>query len=425
MEHTFQQRDFRRLWASQAISQVGSRITRDGVPLTAVLLLAATPFQMGLLAAAGSGSVLIFSLAAGVIADRLRRRPLMVATDVARALLLTTVPLAAAFGALTFPQLLAVSVVAGLLTVQFDVAYQSYLPTLVPRDNLFDSNRRLMISAAAAEILGPGITGVLVQAITAPVAILFDACSFVVSAVSVWLIRTPEPMPVPTQHDSLWAEASEGARTIVRHPALRALALRSITAYFSFGIFFTLYMLYAIRTLHMSTSVLGFTIALGGAGALLGAWLSKRLAIFPAENTFLGVSLIQAVAQLLVPFAAAVPRYAVVCMCGAQLVGDAAFTVYAVNETTLRQSLAGERVLGRVNGAMQLASGGILPIGALAGGVLAGRIGIPGTLWVGAAGVLVSCVFLLPIRRNRDAFRINYGIGSGQPLGRETQSGQE
>jgi predicted MFS family arabinose efflux permease len=112
-------------------------------------------------------------------------------------------------------------------------------------------------------------------------------------------------------------------------------------------------------------------------------------------------------------------------MCGAQLVGDAAFTVYAVNETTLRQSLAGERVLGRVNGAMQLASGGILPIGALAGGVLAGRIGIPGTLWVGAAGVLVSCVFLLPIRRNRDAFRINYGIGSGQPLGRETQSGQE
>jgi predicted MFS family arabinose efflux permease len=418
-------KDFLKLWTGQTISAIGSRITREGIPLTAVLLLGATPWQMGLLAAASSASILVFSLAAGVIADRMRRRPLLIGTDLARAILLTSIPLAAGFGMLSFSLLLGVAVAAGLLTVQFDVAYQSYLPTLLPRDDLFHGNRRLSMSSATAEILGPGITGVLVQAITAPRAILLDGISFVVSAVSLWFIRTPEPEFVPSEHDSLWREASEGARAIARHPILRALALRSVLTYFSIGMFYTLYMLYAIRTLHMTTSVLGFTIALGGVGALGGAWLTKRLAVFAPENTFTAAAVIQSVAQLLVPTAASAPRFAVLCMGAAQLIGDAAFTVYAVNEITVRQRLTETGLLGRVNGAMQLASGGVLPIGALAGGALAQRIGIPRTLWVGAAGVLLSTFFLWPLRRNRHAFRINYGNGSDQPLGRETQSGQE
>lgn len=396
-------KDFLKLWTGQTTSEIGSRITREGLPLTAILMLGATPSQMGLPAAAGSASVLVFSMAAGVIADRMRRRPLMIGTDLARALLLLTIPVAARLGVLSFSQLLAVSVVTGLLTVQFDIAYRSYLPALLPRDDLFDGNRRLMMSASTAEILGPGLTGVLVQAITAPVAILLDAVSFVVSAVSVWFIRTPEPEAVPVKHESLWTEASEGARTIAGHPVLRALALRSITVYFSMGMFFTLYMLYAIRTLHMSTSTLGFTIALGGVGALSGAWMSKRLTVFHTGNTFLAAAFLQATAQFLVPFAASVPKLAVIFMGVAQLVGDGAFTVYFVNETTLRQSLIEDRLLGRVNGAMELASRGILPIGALAGGFLAGGIGIPQTLWMGSAGVLLSCLFLLPLRRGRTA----------------------
>jgi predicted MFS family arabinose efflux permease len=418
-------KDFLKLWTGQTISAIGSRITRDGVPLTAVLLLGATPWQMGLLAAASSASILVFSIAAGVIADRMRRRPLMIGTDLARAVLLTSIPLAAWFDVLSFGLLLGIAVAAGLLTVQFDIAYHSYLPTLLPSDDLFDGNRRLSMSAATAEILGPGITGVLVQAITAPRAILLDAVSFVVSAVSLWFIRTPEPAFAPAATESLWREASQGARAIARHPVLRALALRSMLSYFSFGMFYTLYMLYAIRTLHMSTSVLGLNIALGGVGALAGAWLTKRLTIFAPETTFTAAAVIQSLAQLLVPAAASVPHFAVLCMGVAQLIGDAAFTVYAVNEITVRQRLTETGLLGRVNGAMQLASGGVLPIGALAGGVLAQRIGIPQTLWVGAAGVLISTLFLLPLRRNRRAFTIDYGNGSDQPRGRETQSGQE
>ena len=396
-------RDFRRLWAGQTISEIGSRITREGLPYTALLLLAATPAQMGILAAAGSASVLVFSVAAGVIADRVRRRPLMIAADLARALLLLSIPLAAKLGALSFAQLLGVSVAAGLLTVQFDVAYQSYLPALVPREDLFEGNRRLMMSASAAEILGPGATGVLVQAVGAPFAILIDSVSFLVSAVSVWIIRTPEPEPVPGLHDPLWREASEGARAIARHPVLRALAFRSVVAYFSMGTYFTLYLLYAIRVLHMSTGMLGFTISLGGVGSMAGAWLSKRLTVFPAGATFLGAALVQASAQFLTPLAASVPpRWAVACMCLSQLIGDAAWTVYYVNATTLRQSLVEAGLLGRVNGAMQLASRGVLPVGALAGGVAAGWIGVAPTLWAGAAGVLVSCLFLLPLRQRRE-----------------------
>ena len=388
-------------------------------------MLGATPVQMGLLASASSASILLFSMAAGLITDRMRRRPLMVGTDLARALLLSTIPLAAWLGVLSFGQLVGVSVLAGLLTVQFDVAYHSYLPALLPREDLFDGNRRLMMSAATAEILGPGITGVLIQAITAPVAILLDAISFLVSAVSVWLIRTPEPEPVPEQHESLWLEAAEGARTIARHPVLRALALRSIVAFFFMGTFFTLYILYAIRTLHMGIAALGFTIALGGVGAMAGAWLSKRLSVFHTGTVFIGAAVFGALAGFLTPFAASVPNFAVFCMGAAQLLNDAAFTIYSVNEITLRQSVTEDRLLGRVNGAMQLASRGVLPAGALMGGFLAEWIGIPGTLWVGASGVLLSCLFLLPLRRNRHASRINYGNGSGQPLGRETQSGQE
>ncbi len=417
--------DFLKLWTGQTISAIGSRITREGLPLTAVLMLGATPWQMGLLAAASSASILVFSIVAGVIADRVHRRPLMIGTDLARAALLTSIPLAARFGVLSFGLLLGVSVAAGLLTVQFDIAYQSYLPALLPSDELFEGNRRLTMSAATAEILGPGITGVLVQAITAPIAILLDAVSFVVSAVSLWFIRTPEPESVPAAPESLWREASEGARTIARYPILRVLALRSILTYFSGGMFYTLYMLYAIRTLHMTTSVLGFTIALGGVGALAGAWLTKRLAVFAPETTFVAAAVTQSLAQMLIPFAASVPKLAVLCMGVAQLVGDAAFTVYAVNEITIRQRLVETRLLGRVNGAMQLASGGVLPLGALAGGVLAEWIGIPRTLWAGATGVLLSTLFLLPLRRNGQVFRINYGNGSDQPLGRETQSGQE
>ncbi len=390
--------DFTKLWVGQTISEIGSRITREGLPLTAVLLLAATPAQMGLLSAIGSASVLLFGLAAGVLVDRLRRRPVMIAADLGRAVLLATIPLAAAMHRLSFTQLLIVGALAGILTVVFDVAYQSYLPVLLERDLLVEGNRRLGMSSATAEILGPGLTGVLVKLITAPIAVLLDAISFLISAISVWIIRKPEPPAAPATGIPWKQEIFEGARSIAGHPILRALAIRSMIAFLFAGLSFSLYVLYAIRTLHMSTVAFGFTIALGGAGALVGSYFADRISRrFGLGRSFFGSALLTGTVNLLIPLAATYPRFAVLFLGASQFFGDSAWAVYMVNETTLRQRVTADHMLGRVNAAMQLASRGVLPIGALLGGLLGSGIGIPATLWIGGAGLLASCLCLLPV----------------------------
>ncbi len=192
--------DFMKLWAGQTISELGSRITRDGVPYTAVIVLNAPASQMGFLTAVGAASVLLFGLLAGVWVDRFRRRPIMIAADLARAVILASIPIAAYAHRLSMAQLYVVIALAGFCTVFFDVAYQSYLPSLVERENLLEGNSKLAMSASAAEIAGPSLTGILVQLITAPIAILFDAISFLISAASVILIRKPEPAASSIHH---------------------------------------------------------------------------------------------------------------------------------------------------------------------------------------------------------------------------------
>src|SRR5579864_4285992 len=172
--------DFLKLWTAQGISEIGSRITREGIPLTALLVLHAGAVQMGLLNALGGAAVLVFGLSAGVWTDRLRRRPVMIAADLGRAAVLASIPLAARAGSLALGQLYAVAALAGVMTVFFDVADQSYLPALVARDRLLEANGKLTLSSTIAEIAGPGLTGFLVQLITAPIAILFDAVSFLI-----------------------------------------------------------------------------------------------------------------------------------------------------------------------------------------------------------------------------------------------------
>ena len=219
--------DFMKLWAGQTISEMGSRITRDGVPYTAVIVLNAPASQMGFLTAVGAASVLLFGLLAGVWVDRFRRRPIMIAADLARAVILASIPIAAFAHRLSMAQLYVVIALAGFCTVFFDVAYQSYMPSLVERENLLEGNSKLAMSASAAEIAGPSLTGFLVQLITAPIAILFDAISFLVSAVSVMLIRKPEPAHQPS---TTKPHPIAGLRFVFSHPLLRPLACFSITA---------------------------------------------------------------------------------------------------------------------------------------------------------------------------------------------------
>ncbi len=399
--------DFFKLWTGQTISELGSRVSREGIPLTAVLVLHAGTVQMGFLNALGGGAVLLFGLVAGVWVDRLRRRPILIATDLGRAAILASVPVAALAGKLSMGQLYVVAALAGILTVFFDVAYQSYLPSLVERDQVLEGNSKLAMSTSTAEIAGPGLTGVLVQLITAPMAILFDAASFLVSALTVVLIRKPEPPPVRREPEHLLTETLAGLRFIFGEPLLRALALRSSTAFFFMGFLGSLYVLYAIEILHLRPAMLGVVIAMGGVGAMLGAVVAPRIvARFGLGPTFVTTGIIQGLTTFFIPLAGAkpfagVPALAAACLMVPQLFGDMSFMIYYINEITARQTVAPEHVLGRVNAGMQLLARGIWPLGALLGGALAAVLGVRTTLFISAAGVSLSALWLFTPRVRR------------------------
>jgi len=387
-----------KLWAGQTISELGSRITRDGVPYAAVLVLNAPASQMGFLTAVGAASVLLFGLLAGVWVDRVRRRPILIAADLARAAILASIPIAAFAHRLSMVQLYVVIAMTGFCTVFFDVAYQSYLPSLVERENLLEGNSKLAMSSSAAEIAGPSLTGILVQLITAPIAILFDAISFLISAVSVILIRKPEP---PHQAPTTTPHPIAGLRFVFGHPLLRPLAFFSITTFFSMGLLGPLYVLYAIRELHISSAELGLAISMGGAGSLIGATLApaigRRLGL---GHTFIGSALAMAAAYAFIPLAQGPRPLPLIFLMIQQLIGDFAFSTYLINVLTLRQSLAPEEMLGRVNAAMQLMTRGVFPVSALAGGILATAIGIRPTLTIAVSGLLAASLWLIasPLR---------------------------
>ena len=391
-----------KLWIGQTISELGSRITREGLPLTAVLVLNATPFQMGLMTAVGAASALLFGLIAGVFVDRMRRRPIMIAADLARAAILFSIPVAAYFHRLAMAQLYVVITLAGFFTVFFDVAYQTYLPSLVERENLLEGNSKLAMSTATAEIAGPSLTGILVQLLTAPIAILFDAASFLFSALCVSLIRKPEPAyQRPAVATNPKREAMAGIRFVVKHPMLRPLAGFSATAFLFFGFAGPLYVLYAIRELHLGPAALGFAIAVGGVGNMIGSSFAPRIGRrLGLGRTFIGAVFLIAFAFSLIPLARGPAPWPLAFLMVSQLLGDNAFATFCVNELTLRQTVAPENVLGRVNAAMQLVGRGVYPIGAILGGFLAGHFGVRATLGIAVCGALCSSMWLIasPLR---------------------------
>src|SRR5215212_6066759 len=261
--------DFMRLWAGQTVSQFGSTVTREALPYTAILVLGASPLQMGLLGAAGAAPLLLLGLFAGVWVDRMHRRPLMIAADIGRAVLLLSVPVAYLLGWMRIEQLYLVAALTGVLTVFFNVAYQSALPGLIHREHLLEGNSKLGLSESVAEIGGTPLGGLLVQLVSGPITLLLDALSFVFSAWMLRRIRAEEPPPAPPeQHQHIWRDLSTGLRVIWADPLLRAMAGTSAIQSF-FGWFFgAIYGLYAIRVIGMGTAMLGITVAFGGVGAL-------------------------------------------------------------------------------------------------------------------------------------------------------------
>ena len=399
-------RDFMRLWAGQTVSQLGSTVTREALPYTAILVLGASPLQMGLLGAAGAAPLLLLGLFAGVWVDRMRRRPLMIAADLAHALLLLSIPLAYLLGWLRIEQLYVVGALAGILTVLFDVAYRSLLPALIERDQLVEGNSKLGVSESLAEIAGPPLGGTLVQLISAPITLLLDALSFFVSAWSLSRIRAPEPAPAPPNtHLRVVADLTAGLRAIWANPLLRAFAGSAAIRNF-FGWFFgAIYGLYAIRVLGFSTTTLGLVVACGGIGGLAGAAmvrpLTRRLGIGP---TIVVALVVDGAAASMTWLAGGMQPLAVPLLIASQLIGDGAMTVALIAERSLRQTITPDRLLGRVNAGMNVLGEGIGTLGLLVGGILAELIGLRPTVGVAVLGIMASALVVLfsPLRRQND-----------------------
>lgn len=388
--------DFLKLWTGQTVSELGSRITRDGLPLAAVMVLGADAFEMGMLRAIGGAAVLLLGLYAGVWVDRMRRRPIMIVADIGRALLLAIIPAAALLHRLTMPLLYAVAAVTGALTVFFDVAYLTYLPSLVERDNILEGNSRLAISSSIAEVAGPGLTGVLVQALTAPIAILFDAVSFLFSAFMVGWIRKPEPRPERDGSGDPLREALEGVGVIWRNPVLRALGGYAVTTYFFYGIFGALYVVYAIRDLKMGAILLEFAITFGGLASLIGSSVARRISgRIGIGPTLVVAPVIIGVGTFLIPAAEGGIVWATTMIVLSQFVCDFSSVIYNIHELSLRQTLAPPAALGRVNACMRLLTFGVLPLGSVLGGLIAGPWGMRGAMIAAAAGILLSASWLI------------------------------
>ncbi len=395
--------DFVKLWLGQTVSYFGSGITGIALPLTAVLVLAATPTQMGILGAFDGVSVLVIGLLAGVWVDRVRRRPLLIATDLGRAFVLSTIPLAALLGVLHIWQLYIVAALAGMLTVIFTVAHSAFLPSLIPQESLVEGNSKLGMSDSLAEIGGPAAAGPLVQLISAPFAVFFDALTFLFSACCLGLIHTPEPLPAAhEQRKSIWSDLVEGLRFVLKNPLLRTLA-GSAGIFSLFGNFVgALYALYVIRQLSAPPIFLGLLIATGGVSALAGAFMAERVVQRFGLGRTVGIGLFMyGVTGLLIPLAGGSVAFALPLLFLSQLLGDASVSIYLIAEVSLRQSLVPNNVLGRTNASMQFLSQGFAPLGALLAGILGGLIGLRLTILIGVLGVMLAGTWLLlsPVRK--------------------------
>jgi MFS family permease len=385
--------DFLRLWGGQTISQFGQQIGQLAIPLTGVLVLEASAFEVALLTTVEFVPFLLFTLPAGVWVDRLPRRPILILGDVGRAAALASVPLAYALDVLTIWQLYAVGFAVGTLTVFFDVAYQTYLPSLVERRQLVEGNSLLEVSRNGAQIAGPGAGGVLVGALTAPVAILLDAVSFLASAVLLLRVRTVEPRIAPGEHPSMRRELVEGLGYLLRHRYWRPMALTTGGSNFFWMICGSILLVYAVRSLAMSPEVIGLVLTLGSLGGLAGAFVAGRLSRrFGVGPTIVGASVLFGPPLILVPLAPESAPIPVLVL--SFLLSTAGGTIYVITGLSLMQTLTPERLLGRMNASRRFIVFGSIPLGSLTGGVLASWIGLRPTLWVGAVG---ACFCFLPI----------------------------
>ncbi len=402
-ESLWRHRNFRLLWIGQTISEAGSGVSYLAIPLVAVISLHAGAFAVGLLGTLQFLPFLLVGLPAGVWVDRLPRRAVMVVADAGRMLALGSIPVVAVLGHLTLVQLYAVGFGTGVLTVFFDVAYQSFLPALVPRERLAEGNSRLEFTRATTEVISPGVGGVLVRAMGPPIAVSIDAVSYLASVVFLLRVRMPREARHAPVGRSMLRELREGVSYVVRQPLLRAVAISIAVFNVAANAVNAILILYAVRDLGLSPAVIGFWFSVGSitspAGAALASRLARRVGTGPA---IIVLACMEAVAYL--PIALAPRAFPLPLLICSGLLGGPGGVGYNVLQVSLRQSITPPRLLGRMNATMRFFVWGTIPLGAFVGGLTGSAIGLHNTIWLFAIAAVFTPLPLLlsAVRTLRD-----------------------
>ena len=395
----WRQPDFLKLWSAETISVFGSQVGQLAIPLVAILVLDASAFEVAALGAVLFLPFILFTLPAGVWVDRMRRRPILIVGDFGRAALLATIPIAYLADALTLAQLFVVAFLVGTLQVFFDVAYQSYLPSLVERGQIIDGNSKLEISRSAAQVGGPGLGGVLVQIVTAPYAVLVDAISFLGSGLFLLQIRKHEEAPVAVDvhghKPNMWTDLKEGLRFVLGSPNLRAQAGCTATSNFFTNVAFATILVFAIRELGLSPGAIGITLSFGAVGSLVAAFTATRVsARYGIGPTSIVMTVLFGPTTLLVALAPA-GNAAIPILVLSQLVFGYTIVVYNIVQVSYRQAICPPRLQGRMNSVMRFMVWGTIPLGSLLGGAFATWFGLRETIVIGAIGGGLAFLWLL------------------------------
>lgn len=403
---------FLRLWAAETISHFGSSITGIALPFVAITLLNAGPLEVAILNLADFLPFLLIGLLAGALVDRLPRRAVLIGGDLGRAALILTIPAAYLAGLLTLTQLIVVGFSVGVLTVFFDVAYQAYLPSLIGRKDLVEGNSKLEFSRSAAGLLGPGLGGLLVEVLRAPVAMLVDAASFLVSALFLTTIKdraaaadstieeTPKKGNSHTEKPARGAmrrEIADGLRFVFGHPVLRTVGAATATSNLFSSIGGAAFMLFAINELKMSPALIGAAFSLGSVGGLVASLVAG-----PISRRFGVGRVIVTTVALGGPFEFAVglgsagaDALNLLLIAAAGFVMGGSGTIYNINQVSLRQAITPEAMSGRMNATMRWFVWGTMPIGSIIGGIIGETLGVRAAILIGGAGATLAFVPLL------------------------------
>ena len=393
-------RDFLKLWSAQTTSVFGTQIASLAYPLTAILVLQASAFEMGILRATGSASAFLVGFFAGVVVDRVRRKPLLIFSDLGRAFLAALIPIAAFSGVLRIEHLYIVAFFTGALSITSEIAAMAFLPSVIKKENLVEGNSKVAATESMAVIAGPGLSGFLIQVLTPPVTIIIDAVSFLFSAFFVWQVQTPETKILTHfERQSVWSEILEGLSFVYKNPILRPLA-EGIALHFLFMLVIsTIFTLYALQELKIEPFLLGVIFSALGGGLLLGALTVKKMTKRLGQGkTIVFTALLNAFACLLIPSASG--EWTIFILIAAHILLAFGLQLQGINLVSLRQSITPDRLQGRMNGSFRFVNVLMMMFGALAAGLLGEWIGLRSTILIGSIGMFLPFVrlFFSPVR---------------------------